>query len=280
MVWKRLILVCGCVLLYSCNNKLYYGSPSVLGYVPGVANVNLQKEKGDLQNTSFLGRDHFENQSSYNISKNLFAQTNAYFAHYLKYAEGGLGYYKLFAWKQLMSSTSLGYGYGKMDALEQTVSSGKEPIHWNSRTFFYEGKNISNSSFTNKIYVQSNLSWFANEKYCLSLGARLNLVYMNNYVYRVETYQGLSTGYVTSLDVQETRMDQKKTQILDANITLARNFKAFTWYLQALVNIPLKKGDQNTSNHILGNSMFPLLSAGLMFNFNLLKRKHGPIKTE
>jgi hypothetical protein len=279
MFVKRLIILCFCLALISCNNKLYYGSPSALGYSPQVANVNMMKEKGELQNTSFMGLSHFENQSSYNLSKFLFIQTNGYFSKYLNFCEGGIGYYKLFRLKKFMSSSSMGYGYGHMNASEHTLSSGTEPINWNGRTFFYQGLNKFNSSFTNKIYFQSNFTWFASEKYILSIGARLNLLYMNSFVYREEKYEGLSTGSMSAMEVSETKLDQKTSQILDANITLARNFKTFTWYLQALVNVPLKKADQNTSNTIIGNSMFPLFSAGLMFNFDLLKRKRGPIKT-
>lgn len=274
-----LAIIAGLIALCSCNNKLYYGSPSALGYVPDVANVNLQKEKGDMQNASFVGLNHFENQTSYNVTKNLFVQTNGYFSNYLNFGEGGIGYYKVLPRRQFMTSVVAGYGYGHMDAREKKLSSGSEPMNWSGRTFFYEAKTTYNSSYTNKVFAQANLTWFANEKYSLSVGSRLNLVYMNDYVYREETFEGVSTGWVSSVDVKEQKLVQKRTQILDAHVTVARNCKSFTWYLQALVNVPLKKADQNSSQNMFANSMFPLLSAGMMFNFDLLHKRKGPIST-
>src|ERR1044072_8611227 len=109
-----------CILLASCqlNSRHHYATPSrdMPAYVTPVANVNVQKEKGQYQNTSFVGFNHLENQMSYNFTKNLFAQANGYLSMggrggNKRSGEIGLGTYLKFAKGRLMSTTSAGYGY-------------------------------------------------------------------------------------------------------------------------------------------------------------------------
>lgn len=272
------------IVLTSCqlNSKYLYTHPEkdMSGCVNPVANVNVQTEKGQFQNTSFLGLNHFENQSSINISNKLFVQLNGYLSQPIKQGEIGLGFYKVFAKERLMTSSAIGYGYGQTNYLGLIQwSKERGPLNWGGRETMYYTRLIKTSSIANKVFLQSSLTAFSkNKKFSFSLGAKLNYLYYLNYKYRVQNYGTTHFGQIADpplvnnpyygfmgLTTEDINMKYKQSFVLNPYVACTVKFKNISLFFQALLNTPLNKEDKQNRDHLINGPKVPLLSTGIMF---------------
>jgi hypothetical protein len=276
-----------CILLASCqlNSKYLYEAKQrdMPGYVTPVANVNVQKEKGQLQNTSFVGLTHVENQFCYNTSRRVFAQGETYLSGSVKYGSLGVGNYIAFAKGRILFTPSIGYGFGTMNYTGiRQYSSERGILNWGGRETIYGTRIISTKSKLMKLYQQVNLTFFSkNNRHSFSLGARMNIVAFLHYEYHVSAYNTTHYG----LRQQQSKPGMAGTSeninsyggivapVLDSYLTYTAKVRDHIGvYFQALLNTPLRKKDQQNKSHLINDPNYPLLSAGLLFTLGPKKK--------
>ncbi|MCD6068362.1 MAG: hypothetical protein K0S33_3188 [Bacteroidetes bacterium] len=253
-------------------------------YVTPVANVNVQKEQGQFQNTTFIGLTHVEDQLAYNVSKNTFVQGEMYFSRSVKYGALGVGRYTKFAKGRLMNTSSAGYGFGVVDYVGiRQFSNERGVLNYGGRETMYDTRRISIFNTMMKIYLQSNLTLFSrNERHSFSVGTRLHLLAYLRYKYYVDTYRTTHYGidaprppYGTpGMTNQYINEFGKLSAVWDNYFTYTVKVKSHVQvFFQALLNTPINNADRKGKYHLINDPFRPLLSTGVTFTLGPKKKQ-------
>jgi hypothetical protein len=235
-----------------------YNRPDSPAYIANVSNVNFSENPITFTNTSFLGLNHFENQSSFTFHNRFLAQFNSYygFKNGFTLIDGAFGI-RIKTKKELLCSL-IGYSYGTFAFQENR---GYYPSASSSASYFEKKYSILN--YSHKFYVQPSYTFITENGMKITLSGRTSFIYYPVYFYNfLETERLGGTGPLTILQSDSIILRKKFSSVLDPALSFSKEGDVFGCMFQIQFNLPLSGTDIKNRDHLI-NSYWPTIAFGV-----------------